>query len=155
MRKMFKELKRVETLVGKDVMLNYASIVKLERMKGFETGTGPDGVKWRDLKAATVAAKQKKGYKNPKSPLRAKDYLMMPTISSTDGVGKVTLAKSRSAPVSGGMSISTLHDKGSGQRPPRRELLTAPGALDIPFPLLTRHELLIEVVTLIAALRYE
>ena len=56
---------------------------------------------------------------SPTSPLIDTGALMTPTIHATTNQGRVHLATSRILPVSGGKSISTIHDKGSGHIPKR------------------------------------
>jgi hypothetical protein len=56
---------------------------------------------------------------NASKPLIDTGILKEPTISATRREGRVTLAQSRSRDVSGGDSISTIHDKGKGNNPVR------------------------------------
>lgn len=98
----------------------FAQIAAEERKKGFDRAEGPDGEKWQALTDKTIERKRRRGASKPSAPLIEKGYLRTPTVSATSREGRVVLAKSRSAGVWSGKSISEIHDEGNDRIPRRR-----------------------------------
>lgn len=101
-------------------MRNMGNIVMRVRKQNFNAGIDPDGHKWKELKAKTIARKKKKGSPSPESPLIDTGNMRDMYIG---GVSKdrviLKYAQSRSKDVASGMSIAEIHHNGAGNIPAR------------------------------------